>query len=262
MMKQVIYVHMSKGVGYCKHISDGIYGVKKHETPHDTIGFSMMSVLLNQTETKNYPVLLAAILLSVWCRAITLVNTLGPRQNGRHFADDIFKCIFINENVSISIKISLNFIPKGPIKNIPALVQIMAWRRPGDKPLSEAMMYNLLTHICVTRPEWVNCIRLPIGLLGNEISFQYRSAPKTRPLFTKRQLICRNVLWNLEAARHGLKVIRSLCNVIDTSATILEHLSNVIVIRFKHPISLARDLITRFRFIEQRPCLLIWLFGP
>ena len=85
-----------------------------------------------------------------------VLNTLMPRQNGRHFADDIFKCIFLNENVWISIKISLKFVPKGPINNIPALVQIMAWRRPGDKPLSEAMMVNLPTHICVFRPQWVN----------------------------------------------------------------------------------------------------------
>ena len=48
------------------------------------------------------------------------------------------------------------FVPKGPINNIPALVQIMAWRQPGDKPLSEAMMVSLLTHICVTPPQWVN----------------------------------------------------------------------------------------------------------
>ena len=52
---------------------------------------------------------------------------------------DIFKCIFMNENVWISIKISMKFVPKGPINNIPALVQIMAWRRTGDKPLSEIM---------------------------------------------------------------------------------------------------------------------------
>ena len=37
-------------------------------------------------------------------------------------ADDIFKCILLNENVWISIKISLKFIPKGPIDNITALV--------------------------------------------------------------------------------------------------------------------------------------------
>ena len=54
--------------------------------------------------------------------------------------DDIFKCIFLNENDWIPINISLKFIPKGPINNIPALVQIMAWRQPGDKPLSEPMM--------------------------------------------------------------------------------------------------------------------------
>ena len=83
------------------------------------------------------------------------VNTLRPRQNGRHFADDIFKRIFLNENIWIPMKISLKFVPKGSIHNIPALVQIMAWRRLGDKPLSEPMMVNLPTHLCVTRPQWV-----------------------------------------------------------------------------------------------------------
>ena len=83
------------------------------------------------------------------------INTLRLRQNGRHFADDVFKCIFLNENVWISLKISLKFVPKGPINNIPAMVQIMAWRRPGDKPLSEPMMVSLPTHICVARPQWV-----------------------------------------------------------------------------------------------------------
>ena len=82
-------------------------------------------------------------------------NTLRPRQNGRHFPDDIFKWIFLNENVWISINISLKFVPRGPINNIPILVQVMAWRRSGDKPLSEPMMVRLPTHICVTRPQWV-----------------------------------------------------------------------------------------------------------
>ena len=83
------------------------------------------------------------------------LNTLRPRQNARHFADDIFKCFFLNDSVWIPIEISLKFVPRGPINNIPALVQIMAWRRPGDKPLSEPMMVSLPTHICVTRPQWV-----------------------------------------------------------------------------------------------------------
>ena len=96
-------------------------------------------------------------------------NTLKPRQNGRRFADDTFKCIFVNENVWIPITIWLEFVPKGPINNIPALVQIMAWRRPGDKPLSEPMMISLPTHICVTRPQWVIHILLVLHLCENEI---------------------------------------------------------------------------------------------
>ena len=72
-----------------------------------------------------------------------------------HFADNIFKCIFLNENAWIAINISLKFVPNGPISNIPALVQIMAWRRSGYKPLSEPMMVRSPMHICVTRPQWV-----------------------------------------------------------------------------------------------------------
>ena len=57
----------------------------------------------------------------------------------------------MKENVRTTIKISLKFVPGGPMYNIPALVQIIAWHRPGDKSLSESMV-TLLTRICVTRP--------------------------------------------------------------------------------------------------------------
>ena len=87
------------------------------------------------------------------------VNTLRPRQNGRHFPDDIFKWIFLNENIWISINISLKFVPRGRIHNNPTLVQIMAWRRPGDKPLSEPMVISLLTQWVNTRgPWWWICV--------------------------------------------------------------------------------------------------------
>ena len=86
-----------------------------------------------------------------WC-----IKHIEAETNGRHFADDIFKCIFLNENAWISLEISLKYVPKVQINNIAALVQIMAWRRPGNKPLSEPMVVSLLTHICVTRPQWVN----------------------------------------------------------------------------------------------------------
>ena len=97
------------------------------------------------------------------------INTLRPRQNGRHFADDIFKRIFLNENVRILIKISLKFVPEGPINNIPGLVQIMAWRRPGDKPLSKPAI-RLPTDICVARPQWVKLI--PLNMSNHCNSFQ------------------------------------------------------------------------------------------
>ena len=100
----------------------------------------------------------------------SVLKTLRPRQNGRHFPDDGFKCIFLNENVWVLIKISLIFVPKGPIKNISALVQIMAWRWPGGKPLSEPMMVSLLTHSCVTRPQWVKMWLIFYGLLVIVIS--------------------------------------------------------------------------------------------
>ena len=81
--------------------------------------------------------------------------TMKLRQNGRHFPDNIFKCIFLNEKLWISIRSSLKFVPKVPVDNKPSLVQILAWHRPGNHPLSEPMTVSLLTHICVTRPQWV-----------------------------------------------------------------------------------------------------------
>ena len=91
------------------------------------------------------------------------VNTLRSRQNGRHFPDDIFEWIFLNENVWNSIDISLKFVPRGPINNIPTLVQVMAWRRPGDKPLSEPMMLDY-------RPIYAS-----LGL--NELTLEYQQGP-------------------------------------------------------------------------------------
>ena len=84
-----------------------------------------------QSNSKKQP----SVEIVVWT-----FNTLTLRQNGRHLPDDIFKCIFMIENVYILIEISLKFVPYGRIDNIPALVQIMAWCRIGDEPLSEPMM--------------------------------------------------------------------------------------------------------------------------
>ena len=55
-------------------------------------------------------------------------------------ADDIFKCIFLHENDIIPMQMSLKFVPRSPIDNKPALIQVMAWRGIGDKPLPEPTM--------------------------------------------------------------------------------------------------------------------------
>ena len=87
-------------------------------------------------------------LLDVHATTSKLFNISRPRQDGRYFPDNIFKCIFLNENEWILIKISLKFVPEGPIScsNIPALVEKMAWCRSGDNPSSEPMVVSLLTY--------------------------------------------------------------------------------------------------------------------
>ena len=55
-------------------------------------------------------------------------------------SDDIFKFIFLNKNDRIPIQISQKFVPRSPLDNKPALIQVMAWRRTGDKPLPEPML--------------------------------------------------------------------------------------------------------------------------
>ena len=85
------------------------------------------------------------IILGMCC----ILTHCGLDKIATIFPDNIFKCIFSNENEEISINISLKFVPQYPFNNILALVQIMAWRRPDDKPLSEPMMIILLTHIYI-----------------------------------------------------------------------------------------------------------------
>ena len=82
-------------------------------------------------------------------QSITL-DALRLRQYDRHSADDIFKCVFFYENIWIFINIWLRFVSSIQIKSIPSFSQIMAWHQLGDMPLSELMVVNLLTHICVT----------------------------------------------------------------------------------------------------------------
>ena len=103
-------------------------------------------MLLNAKDVITYP---------SWSPRRQWIDSLRPKQNVRLFTDDTSKRIFLNENIRILTKNSLKFVPKGLINNIPALILIMAWRRPGDKPVSEPMLVKSLTHIWVNRPQWV-----------------------------------------------------------------------------------------------------------
>ena len=79
------------------------------------------------------------------------IITLRSRQNGHHFADDILKCIFLDENIWICIEISLKFVHKGLINNKAALVRVMACRH-----FLNQWWLSSMTHLCVTRPQRVN----------------------------------------------------------------------------------------------------------
>ena len=162
---------------YCNYSSYGCYGIPVHKKLHWLLEnmfrlttkkslmvritgclwgqgpFDYMSVLVQVMSSYKLPVLLNDAYICV--ARLEWVNSSSPGQNGCQFADDIFKFIYVIEEVCILIKISLNFVPMGPIDSKPALVQIMAWHRPGDKPLSEPMVVRLPTHICITRPIWV-----------------------------------------------------------------------------------------------------------
>ena len=117
---------------------------------------------LYQYLNSHYNIKIFKMRIRICGKIVIMFNTLKPRQNGCHFPDNIFKCIFLNENVWILIKIWLKFVSKDPINKIPALVEIMTWCRPGNKPLSEPMMVRLLMHIYIMRPRWVKWFQEPV----------------------------------------------------------------------------------------------------
>ena len=112
-----------------------------------------------------------------------IINTLRPRQNGHHFPDDIFKWILVNEIIWILIKISLKFVPRGQIDNIPALIKIMAWRR--DQATSHYL--NQL---------WLVYWRLYVSFSLNELMYYALYAMLVLPQYLR---------WNITFSRFQLK---------------------------------------------------------
>ena len=82
-----------------------------------------------------------------------------PEQNGHHFTNNIFQIHFCEWKVLILINKSLNFVPKGQINNIPALVQIMAWRRVCHNPLAICYIYIYWKMCIVIRCEHLRAVR-------------------------------------------------------------------------------------------------------
>ena len=103
---------------------------------------------------------------------ITFFNCSWKRVH--HFADDPLKRISLNENIRLSIKISRNIFPWVPIENRSALVKIMACRLVGA---NESMMVNLLTHICVTRPQWHKSLFSAFSVLLGKCAKNYILEP-------------------------------------------------------------------------------------
>ena len=82
-----------------------------------------------------------------------------PCIDVRHFADNIFLCIFLSAKFRIWIQISLKLVRSGAIDNKPALFQVMAWRRAGDKPLSEPMLTLFTDAYMRHQGRWVKAWR-------------------------------------------------------------------------------------------------------
>ena len=131
------------------------------------------------------------------------VNSSPPEHNGRHFAEDICICIFVNEKFCILIWISLKFGPKGPFDNVWAFVQVMTWRQIGDKPLPEQMLirciYAALEGNELNSPYHISCsigacnsygitnISAPIALARNDWHVMISAA--------MRKVLCQNQVW-------------------------------------------------------------------
>ena len=122
-----------------------------------------------------------------FCLGFNVLTHWGRDKMAAISQTTTFKYIFLNENVIISAKISLKFVPTGPIDNIPAFIQIMAWCRPGDKSLSEPMMVRLPTRKSITRPQWVNTMRMRQNGCLIQISLKF---VLKCPINNKQHVVC------------------------------------------------------------------------
>ena len=111
------------------------------------IGLGSWWLEVHRITTKHMVRLRAYVnnIISYDCHRQVTVSHIEAEAKWPHFSDDIFKCIFVNKEFQFRLKCHWFFFIES--SNIPALVQTMGRRRPGDKPLSEPIMVSLVTHI-------------------------------------------------------------------------------------------------------------------
>ena len=100
-------------------------------------------------------------------QSIDLIRQMRE-QNGHHFANDIFKCNLLSENVIIFIQIFINICCCGSSWQS-VWKWVMAWRQSGCKPLPEPTIPRCLTPYGVIRPHCVTIIFLDISQLSWKI---------------------------------------------------------------------------------------------
>ena len=103
----------------------------------------------------------APAIVVLWCPdsgslSLVKINSSPPPPIPHPRPQDKMAAIFLNALPWIPIGISLKFVPKSWIDNKLALIQVMARRRTGAKPLPNQCWPDTLTHICGTRGRWVN----------------------------------------------------------------------------------------------------------
>ena len=144
---------------------------------------------------------------------VSLVNTLRLPfywHFWMHFLEGKYISIFLKENTLIPLQMSLTFACKIRINiNIPTSLQKMACRRLGNPPLSEPMVVSLLTHTCVTRPQWVKYTAAVLHASETWVLFSRRIPPcKFMNSLNQDKTVLslygnsfymkiRNLLWNL-----------------------------------------------------------------
>ena len=109
------------------------------------------------------------------------LKTLRPRKNGRHFTGDIFKCIFLNENIWIPIKFHRNVLLR---------VQLATFRHYLKR--WELVYRRIYASLRLTESKWMN-------LRGLKLALYYISVIKYSPFRVSN--------WYTPCVAHGYDIV-------------------------------------------------------